>query len=340
MMEDILLDYFRKISKKTVSLLELQNLFSGEMSYSDFAGLILELDERGLIVPIKKHGMNGKSISLFNSYKVNKQYFQNQRADEIQRLSITLNPHISLEAYYKLGEDVLHEDKKYLQQISHYLNHEGWPEDFASSPERSYSLVGDEKWIDYKGGKKFLERIKVWDALKISYSNEPLMLAVHPDGYRRDRKIKCLVVENKATFFDCLEGLADSDFGVLVFGSGWKIAGNIQLLPKQLGVKEAQLDIYYFGDLDHEGIAIWHHISEKSQLRLARPFYKSMLEKAVAFGKGNQQKNKPALKAFLACFEENDQNKIRTILGAGKYCPQESLSQKELLDLWGTIDGN
>jgi len=89
----------------------------------------------------------------------------------------------------------------------------------GSAPERSYELLGDEKWIDFKGGKALLQRIRLWDKLKINYNVDPLMVAVNSGILWKSAHCH-LVVENKATFHDCLESLNISPLTALLYGAG------------------------------------------------------------------------------------------------------------------------
>ncbi len=127
-----------------------------------------------------------------------------------------------------------------------------------------------------------LERIKLWDKLKITTNPDPLMLAINPLKLKRSDHIH-LAVENKATFYALMDSIKDTEFTSLVYGAGWKIVSNIHRLPTQLGLEEDLHRVYYFGDIDAEGIFIWYYLYEKYQIELALPFYKALLKKGLFY---------------------------------------------------------
>ena len=186
-----------------------------------------------------------------------------------------MHPAILLESYYKPGGEDFRRDWSAIEQIDAYLKKEGLPAAAATAPERSYQIAGDEKWIDEQGGRQILERLGVWPAMRIYTVSEPLMLAVNPAAYAREWALH-LVVENKAAFNGLLPALVESPFLSLVFGSGWKIAGNLHMLDRQLNWKGRSRCIYYFGDLDCEGLSIWHRLQKEEKVPPAVPFYRAL----------------------------------------------------------------
>lgn len=336
-MEEKLIEYLKNRKNLKINLLELQNIFSGEVDYINFAKVIKLLEEKEILIPINKNGMNKKAIPLYNSYKIKKIYFKSQLANKIESLILILNENIKLESYYSYSEEELDKDIFWIKKVSEYLNLNGFPLEGASSEERSYALVEDEKWIEYKGGKKILSNIEILDKMKIIYNVEPLMLAINKRLYRENINHKHLVVENKATFYDLLEDIENSPFTSLVFGSGWKIVGNINLLDKQLGLKNLRNDVYYFGDLDNEGISIWYSLKEKKEINLATEYYSELIKKKLTKGKENQYKNETAISEFLKYFSDLEGEEILKLLKNGCYYPQESLSQKELSKIWRNL---
>ena len=148
------------------------------------------------------------------------------------------------------------------------------------------------------------------------------------------------MVENKTAFHALLEYLPDTTFYSLIFGEGWKITGDIFMLDKQLGLQNQKHRIYYFGDLDYEGISIWHTLNMRYPALPALPFYRALLSQPAARGKENQVCNEEALAHFLTCFSSAEQERIRGILDNGGYYPQEALSRAELGAIWRDASWN
>jgi len=332
-MDTLLLTALQDIKRKQISLGELEGLVAGETPYDEFAGLIGDLVDQGILVAVKSHGCNGKPIPLANTYRIVHSKIPAGHLTEIERLHFTLHPLIKLEPYYRLGSAEWEHDLPYLLKIDQYLHKRGLPAEEATVPERSYLLVGDEKWIDEKGGKKLLERIGLWPGLKIISLPDPLMLAVNPPIIGKERHLH-LAVENKTTFHALLDHLPNTEFLSLIYGAGWKISADILMLDKQLGIPPRDSAVYYFGDLDYEGISIWHALNSRRPSIPAVPFYSALLTKPAARGKETQACNEEAVGDFLTYFTAAEQEKILDILGTGRYYPQEGLSSSALGDIW------
>lgn len=331
-MENMIVKYLKTYPKKTIPLSELEDLWTGKESYEDFAFVIESLVDKEILKPVKAHGVNGKSIPLYNTYRIIKANLRKSINSQIQYFSIKFNPHIHLDIYFSLDEKEWYKDLPYIEKIHFYLKENGLPDDYATTPERSFQLVGDEKWIDEKGGKKLLERIELWDKLKITTNPDPLMLAVNPLRFKKDSHIH-LVVENKAPFYALMEHIKETNFTSLIYGGGWKIASNIHRLPNQLGLEDKLHRIYYFGDIDAEGISIWYFLYEKYKIELALPFYKALFKKDYFIGKKTQQKNKKAIQKFKSYFDK-ELCIIEKLVQNNGYIPQEGLKQEELANVW------
>ncbi|HBK53442.1 MAG TPA: cytosolic protein, partial [Syntrophomonas wolfei] len=222
MVESIIRSLLQGARKKTISLSELERAVEGGTSYEEFAGVVNELVKQGILVP--KSGSNHKPVALALSYRIIQSKLSADHLQEIENCHFTLHPLIKLDVYYNLPSDEWENDLPYIQHINRFLKEQGLPDDEATAPERSYALVGDEKWIDEKGGKKLLERVGIWSAMNIVYLPDPLMLAVNQLQHaQRDETGLHLVVENKATFHALLEYLPDTMFYSLIYGAGWKI---------------------------------------------------------------------------------------------------------------------
>jgi hypothetical protein len=335
-----LLSYLQTYKKATVSLDDLESVFHGEqLSYDEFATLILEMEEKGLLKMVKSQGRNGKPLSLAYQYKIVKTSLRNSHHQQLHQYRVQLHPLIKMDRYFALDSEVWEEDIPYLLKIDHYLRENPLPQETVPAPERSFELVGDEKWITEKQGKDCLERIGLWEACKIIPVADPLMLAINPNTFSNGDH-NHLIVENKTTYQALLPTLPDTSFTTLIFGSGKKIIKSIELFHHQLPIKNAHHTFYYFGDLDYEGISIWHTLGKKQEMKLALPFYQECLQRTYAHGKQTQRRNEEALTAFLQFFSPLEQQNIETMINDGGYIPQEVLKTDELQEIWRNASWN
>lgn len=329
---DTLAQFLEKYSKSKVTILQLSEQCP-HVSYEDFAREVIRLEEQQVLTAIKSAGMNGKEPALANAYKINKKYVRQGLLQKVKELKKTLHPKIWVEYYLKKDLSELENDLQPLLQLNAYLQQEGFPKTKALAQERSFEIFKDEKWIVEKGGQQFLEKVKVWDLLEIWPINDPVSFAINPQGLNMDVH-KILIVENKATFYSLLPALKETVFTALVYGQGNFITGTIRVLPEQLPLNYEKVNFYYFGDIDAEGISIWHKLSQKNNVPLALPFYKACLNKEAAKGKEYQQKKKEAIDAFLQYFNEEEVYKIVEAMQKGLYYPQEILNAEELQHIW------
>lgn len=336
--ERVLTNYLGTAKQATVWLEQLEQLFEGErIEYEQFAEAILNLEKAAIISEIRSAGRTMRTPSLAYRYRIHKQKIKLSFQQRLHKLRFQLHPQISLERYFALGEEVFDIDAPYIELINQYVQENGLPDRIVAAPERSYALVGDEKWIAEKNGKSLLIRIGMWDKLLIASEYDPLMMAVNPAMLANPISLEpCLhlIVENKTTFQALLPVLSESTFQTLIYGSGNKVVGNIEMFPKQFPILGREHYFYYFGDIDHTGVQIWHDLSTRIEVLPAIPFYHACMQKTSAMGKEYQRKDEQALRKFLAYFSEEDQLNIVQTLANDSYYPQEILSTQELQMIW------
>lgn len=338
--------YLQSLKKQTTFLSELEELFLGQpCTYEEFAGAVLDLEAAGMIQMVQSKGRTTKQPSLAYQYKVRKSLLKEDLHKEIHRARIHIHPLIGLDAYYALNSSDWQQDWPYIERIDAYLNNHALPEIAVPAPERSFELVGDEKWITEKQGEKLLTRIGLWEKLRIIPVDDPVMMAVNPKclTYTVHRH---LIVENKTTYQALLQALPDVPFTTLIFGGGKRIAKSIELLPLQLPLGDVIHQFYYFGDIDHEGVTIWHTLNERvlewfgCPAKPALPFYRACLAKGFVYGKENQRSNDQAIHQFSDHFSAEEQARISGLLAAGGYYPQEILKTEELCAIWRNASWN
>lgn len=91
--------------------------------------------------------------------------------------------------------------------------------------------------------------------------------------------------------------------------------------------------IWYFGDLDYEGIGIWENLSNlcqpRRQIRPFCPAYEAMLKKAESIGTlpaTKEQQNRNIENTFFQYFSDEISEKMKRILENETYIPQEILN--------------
>ncbi|UKS24461.1 DUF2220 domain-containing protein [Paenibacillus sp. HWE-109] len=330
--------HLQAIKNKKVSLEELEAI-AQPCTYEDFSRLILELETAGILQMVQRSGRTIKPPFLAYQYSVQKNHVMQDTHKDIHRARLQLHPAINLDAYYSLKSSIWEKDRPFIERIDSYLKKNMLPSTPAPEPERSFELVADEKWITEKQGKELLTRIGLWDKLLILPVDDPLMFAVNPYGLA-GAVHKHLIVENKTTYQALLQVLPDVPFATLIFGGGYRVTKSIELLPMQLPLRDAAHAFYYFGDIDKEGIHIWHLLNERvlalfgKPANLALPFYRACLSRKSSSGKENQRESEQALQVFLSHFTEEERRIINRSLAAGSYFPQEILSTHELCTIW------
>ena len=151
-----------------------------------------------------------------------------------------------------------------------------------------------------------------------------------------------LILENKDTFYSMrrhlLEGkksILGVTIGTLIYGAGKGIFKSFQDFEfcVEPYMKEKKNQIFYFGDLDYEGIGIYERLvgvyGQAWKIHPFTPGYLSMLKKAEIVRKlpeSSDQQNKHLNGSFFAYFEEDENRKMQDILEQGKYIPQEILN--------------
>lgn len=318
-------------STKTVKLRELERLVDGSAEYDSFFHAVRHLEIEGHLQPIKSQGIN--NLGLAYAYRINKQSMRKQLHEQIRSKQLNLHSLIDLSCYFAQAEEIWKQDQEFINKLHIYLTEKGVPDKKAFSPERSYELVGDEKWIDEGGGRTFLDRIGVYSFLQIVSAVEPLMFAVNPREMNSKEHLH-LIVENKSVYAGLSTCLAESPYTTLIYGSGKGFLSSIMNLEQQLNLQGHEHRLYYFGDLDREGISIWDTLHQRRAAPLALMFYRALLMKEFTYGKQYQKQNKQAEDRFISNFLPNEQKKIRQILSEGGYYPQEALKTEELCDIW------
>ena len=258
-----------------------------------------------------------------------------------EELQYKLNSTLKVD-YYLRNLEKYKEDRNYIISLSNYFNNnKDLLTESVSGNERSFEIWGSEKFLQREGGIRILKNLGVTlDKLNIYKTTEPLSYYSH----NKDVPQNVLILENKDTFYSMrrhlLKGNVDilgMPIGTLIYGKGKGIAKSFKdftyCVEPYLSNKSNK--IYYFGDLDYEGILIYESLSIVFEEHISiTPYinaYKAMLNKAdiytLPLTKEGQNKNISSI--FLECFKEEDRIKINNILNMNKYIPQEILNSKD-----------
>ena len=289
-----------------------------EQEYQKQYEYIINLLEEKKIKPVKASRLNGKSPALYREYwllEETKDY-----SNFIEELRYQIIPDISVDYYLKHLESY-EADREWVLQLNKYLKERKETLQFkVSANERSFEIWGREKFLSKGQGRRILKRC----GLEMSFFNiyettEPLAY------YSRTRNVpqNLLILENKDTFFSMrrrlLKGIFRSfeDFDLCV-EPYMKAAGN---------------QIYYFGDLDYEGIGIYENLSadfgEKWNIVPFEAGYTKMLSKAKgvdSIPETKEGQNRNIKDIFFSYFSMEQVKRMKEILEKGYYIPQEILN--------------
>ena len=152
-----------------------------------------------------------------------------------------------------------------------------------------------------------------------------------------------LIIENKDTWFTIRKILLEEnktilglDIGLLIYGEGKKVISSIEYLQdKDFSFLNEPL-LYYWGDLDFEGINIFYSLVKKVDVKLFANAYEVMLREVNDINNlmemSDDQNETKDLEPFLASFTDCNKKKIKEILKSNKYIPQEIVNYRILME--------
>lgn len=324
---------------KKVSLEELANQYRIR-DYSLLYKKIIELLEEQKIKPVKASGTNGKKPALYCSYWIMEEAKDYSKYEK--ELQYEMLPSINTDYYLKYPEKYV-EDREWVFRLNEYLkeNRTALQTDISIN-ERSFAIWQREKFLKEEQGKKILKRCGI-ELSELHYyeTSEPISYFVY------DRKVpqNILIIENKDTFYTFRKYMMQGNntifgvpFGTLIYGAGkaicksfrdFRISGEPYMLHKENV-------LYYFGDMDYEGIMIYESFAKEFQNTYQiQPFleaYQIMTGKAEYEKLPNMKKgqNQNISDTFFSAFDKESSYKMRKILREGKYIPQEIINIMDL----------
>ena len=306
-------------------------------SYQEQYEYIRTLLEEEKIKPVLASKTNGKKPALYREYWVLEQ--KKDYSSYIEEIQYGLSTLISVD-YYLAHPDIYAEDRPFVRMLSEYLKEHTTALGVSKSTnERSFEIWHREKFLDREQGKKILRRCKIEpDFLNIYRTTEPLAYYTNT----RNTPQNLLILENKDPFFSMRNHLLNGhseilgvEVGTLIYGAGKGILRSFEDfdLCAEPYMKHPENQIFYFGDLDYEGIGIYENLAqrfaERWEIRPFVPAYKAMLKKAEKVSTlpdTKEQQNRNISTEFFSWFDEEMAGKMKIILDMDKYIPQEILN--------------
>lgn len=330
------------MKKHKLTLSEIEHRMKNKVeniSYNELYNYILIEIQKGSLEPIKASGTNGKTPALYNRYW---EYEEEEDYSEfIQEMKYKLNPRLKIE-YFLKNPDRYGVERKRIQKLSNYLNQtRGQILKPVTMNERSFEIFRREKYLRDEGGMELLKKLGISiEELGIYDTREPL--AYYTRSRQNNQNI--LILENKDTFYSMRKSLDDGkqeilgvEIETLIYGAGKGIYKSFQDYIQ--GVEKYFLNVgnvlWYFGDLDYEGILIYETLSQMYEkevpIRLFVPAYIRMIDKAYQIGVDElpdtkEKQNRNISMIFFENLGEEYTKKARDILEQNKYIPQEILN--------------
>lgn len=325
-----------KFNKKKITLEEIEKIYK-ICTYSDLYKLILKLIESNEIEAIKSSGGNGKKPALYKRYKIVQQ--EEDNSIYMEELDYKISSKFDIR-YYKKNIEKYKEHREYILALNSFIkNNEDLLKIPLSMNERSFQIWGREKFLQKEEGKSILKNLGMHlDFLNYYDTSEPL--AYYSKSKNSPQNI--LILENKDTYYTMRKYLINSNNNILgveidtvMYGAGKGIIKAFK--DYDISVEEYLSNnenrIYYFGDLDYEGIIIYENFYDKYKEKYyIKPFiegYKKMIDKIIninSLPKTKEGQNRNISNCFLKEFSVDYRVRIEEILKSDLYIPQEVIN--------------
>ena len=177
------------------------------------------------------------------------------------------------------------------------------------------------------------------EALNVYRTTEPLSYYTHT----RNTPQNILILENKDPFFSMRNYLLNghteifgAEIGTLIYGAGKGIIRSFQDfdLCAEPYMKHPKNTIYYFGDMDYEGIGIYENLAEKISQQMENYSFCAGIsgyawkkaEQIIELPETKEHQNRNISTQFFSCFDEIMVKKMEAVLDKDRYIPQEILN--------------
>lgn len=316
--------------KKILTASEIQQYFIID-DYIKLTELINRLVNEGILCVVKASGLNGMNPPLYNKYRVA------DKKEDLDSILNEINYNFPIEfqrEYYLNNIKKYMLDKVYLEKLILFYREK--KESLLipmSINERSFAIWGEEKFLKDGRGQSILKNIGISiDTLNIYRTPEPFVYF----SSNKSNNQAVLIIENKDTWYTMrklmLEGkntFLGEKIDTIIYGAGKNIEKSLE--EYKYTVEKYLLNpakVYYFGDLDYEGIAIYERVNKKYKDKLNIQLYEAgyqamiILSRKMQLSKCSEKQNKNMGEVFLSDMEPY-RSEILSILNSGFYIPQE-----------------
>jgi len=335
--------------------------FELEGGYQKFALVIDNFCSQGLLSPFKSSGIYPRNPPLASRYRINMRNVRGglsvEDEENLTHELISLHPGMKKD-YYLNNLKQYSKDREYILRLHNFLSDSEKCKSLKyryTLNERSFEIFNDEKYLSQHGeallrrlgiGLDSLNCYKTYEAFfYITYDITHGKNAINNDGhdnsyfnYNKNEKkqYNALIIENKDTFMSIMKLLnrkqgfpvEGKKINLLIYGEGKKIISSFKFMEEI--IREHIVDnIYYFGDIDYEGIGIFLNLKDAYPQYDIIPhveLYKQLVDKAELPPSLKTNQNEVLTEEFLNFFDERYREKISRILIEKKYIPQEALS--------------
>lgn len=324
-----------QLMEKTQDILGGASAFESCGGYDCFAKCIKVLEEEGRIEPVKRSDMNQRIPPLKIKWRKRKEPDLPTWTDGFfMRYSVFMD----LSFYRRHKSAQTNKAANYIKKLHDFMSqrHERFE---VSVEERSLELFGYEKALSHKKSLAALTLSRV----KLTYEDLKMIkygqMFVYWNRGASDPK-SGIVLENHSTFFSFKRHMSSHknimgiDPDLIIFGNGKQILKSLQFLDEIASAEDVVL--YYFGDLDPEGMDIYLNLKKtypQMNINLMLEAYEALLKFSSQSQSCDHNFYDKTLNAFLKEFDDNDQMKseIEVLWKRKERLAQEHISLEYLL---------
>ena len=329
-----LIKYINLKKNKTLNLNEVYEILS--LPYipendRKILNLLEELEKEGHIKRLKTAKKN--YVGSFEKYRI-----LNVKKEEkdIKEELLKIKKKIKID-YYLVHVEEYKKDEKIILEINRFLEGFDRKKELTVN-ERSYEIFRNEKIL--KENENILKKLGLeFCDLNCYDTYEPFFYYINEKNNNETNFRKnILVIENKDTFWTivrAVQNLKKDDIYMIIYGEGKKILKSFSY------IEEFEIDekdkIYYFGDIDFEGVNIYITLKERFKnydIEVFKKGYETILdieEKPENIRK-SQNENKEKIEKFLEEFDEKYKERLIKIFENKKYIPQEVFNYEIALE--------
>ncbi len=342
--KDTLISNLESYSKKTIFLDDLKVIVNSR-DYYVLVDTIQTLQECGILTPVSSSGLNGLNPSLYMKYHINPpiaDYSSQLREIKALHHAIRIDKYLHSPEKYIEVRSLIYPLSEYLKVRSSELSEE------MSENERAYAIWHDEKILDDPKNLAILNDVGVLPILNVYPTPEPFF-----KHQVTSKPNNVLVIENKDTWFSLRRLMLNSQgivtlFNVplecVIYGEGKKASRKSSRLQRYiLTDTDFSGTVYYWGDLDYEGINIYLGVVKYNPSLHIEPLvlaytkmldsFTTMLETSLdvrEYACKKPQSRPKNMDEFLKYFSKEYADRFIALLNDGLYIPQEIVNYPTL----------